>query len=84
MSCERDDLSSLYWGGAVVTTTMMVATNEAADTYRTPFGYKSVWKIDGEDPRGVKGKAGQSRTFPRTDTPPPRKVQSKRKYRRAS
>ena len=57
----------------------LVESNEVTDVYKTALGLITVWKKDGKDRSGVKGKQGTSRMS--YSGPEPRKMTLKRKYR---
>lgn len=71
------------WGGARVHVTTRIDANDCTDLYETPFGWLTVWKVDGASRDGVKAKAGTSIMVHRTDAPPPATIKLKRKYYRS-
>tara|TARA_B110001454_G_scaffold8404_1_gene7964 strand:+ start:3181 stop:3372 length:192 start_codon:yes stop_codon:yes gene_type:complete len=56
----------------------LIHSDEITDTYRTAMGIVTVWKKDGKDQNGVKGKEGTSNMV--YSGPEPIKMTLKRKY----
>jgi len=59
----------------------LIHSDDIADTYKTNLGIITVWKKDGKDKDGVKGKEGTSKMV--YDGSEPVKMALKRKYRGA-
>ena len=60
----------------------LIHSDEIADTYKTNLGIITVWKKDGQNKDGVKGKEGTSKMV--YSGLEPIKMKLKRKYRRQS
>jgi len=59
----------------------LIHSDEIADTYKTNLGIITVWKKDGKNKDGVKGKEG---TSVMTHDTPTVKMKLKKKYREQS
>ena len=59
----------------------LIYSDDITDMYVTNLGVITIWKKDGQNKDGVKGKEGTSRTV--YNDPPPVKMTLKKKYRKS-